>query len=278
MVDVADSNGLAPLHAAALATDPAMVELVVSAGARLDAQDREGVTPLIQAARSGDREVILKLIERGASTSLRMRTGFGDDALSAASRGGHIEAVRALLAGGAEINASEGNPSALAAAASQGEESIVALLLERGATVRAGALCAAASGGSAAIVGRLLAAGADPNERIDIHEPHDLSFTPLANAVVAVAPEIAALLVAAGADVNARDARGDSVLILLAETTNKASEQVEVARILLAAGAEVNARGDGHRTPVEVAKQNGNALLVDALLAAGADPTLAPSG
>lgn len=158
--------------------------------------------------------------------------------------------MRTLLAAGTTISIGETNGSALtAAAASGGREGVASLLLEHGASVTGvGALCAAASSGSAAMVQRLLDAGADPNERVEIPAPHDISIGPLVNAVINAAPSVVALLVDAGADVNARDRRGDTALILLAEVTTRPSEQVRIARILVAAGADVNARGEHDRT------------------------------
>src|SRR3990172_10104056 len=85
---------------AAIAGDAALIDVLVSAGACLDARDSEGVTPLTQAVRSGRRGVVARLIEHRENTSMRMRTMYGDDALSAAARHGHEEVVRALLAGG----------------------------------------------------------------------------------------------------------------------------------------------------------------------------------
>jgi ankyrin repeat protein len=199
----ADDCGLTPLHAAALAGDVAMVDVLLSAGAAVDAQDSEGVTPLILAARSGKSSIVAKLLEQGANTSARMHCMYLDDALTAAARGGHEAVVRVLVAGGAAIDASDKNGSALTAAAGQGHEAIVTYLLEHGSAVRGvGALCAAASSGSINVVRQLLEAGADPNERIEMPAPHNLSITPLVNAVAGVAPAIVALLVEAGADVS----------------------------------------------------------------------------
>jgi len=275
--DAADANGLTPLHAAALAGDPEVVDLLVAAGARVDVQDTEGLSPLIRAVHASREQVVVRLLEHGASTALRMATLYGDDPLSAAARSGQESIVRAVLAAGAAIDAAGRNGSALAAAASGGHEAIVALLLECGApATRVGTLIAAISAGSIAIVRRILAAGADPNERVDLPEPHRMSLTPLVQAVFMRVPGIVSLLIDAGADVNARDAQDDTPLIWLAEVPNEPPDQIEIAKLLLDAGADVNARGDYNRTALSVAKQTKKTLLADVLLDAGADPTLAP--
>jgi|DEB19_MinimDraft_3_1074340.scaffolds.fasta_scaffold32027_2 ankyrin repeat protein len=73
------------------------------------------------------------------------------------------------------------------------------------------------------------------------------------------------ILVAAGADPNAIDRRGLTPLHRAAE-----SESVKAARVLIAAGANVNARTKRHRgTPLHLGFQNPE--MVKALIAGGAD-------
>jgi ankyrin repeat protein len=71
---------------------------------------------------------------------------------------------------------------------------------------------------------------------------------------------------AAGANVNARDARGRTALIIVGETGHLA-----VARLLLAARAEVNALDDRRYDALTQAAARGDHALVELLLAAGAD-------
>jgi ankyrin repeat protein len=74
-------------------------------------------------------------------------------------------------------------------------------------------------------------------------------------------------LIAARADVNLRDAAGDTALILAAGEGDSA----DCVRMLIAAGADINAKGDSDDTALLWAAANNNAANVRALLAAGAE-------
>jgi uncharacterized protein len=82
------------------------------------------------------------------------------------------------------------------------------------------------------------------------------------------AARCAALLVVAGADVNARSANDFSVLPLHSAV---AGNHEDVVDVLLAAGAEVNAVQPHGYTPLHGAAQNGADATVGRLLALGAD-------
>lgn len=90
-----------------------------------------------------------------------------------AAENGYLDVMRALIEGGANVNAFErhGRYSALFAAASEGHNEVVRMLLNSGAQpnrpqYRGGtALHAAVWGGNLALAERLLAAGADPSIR-----------------------------------------------------------------------------------------------------------------
>ncbi|XP_049795989.1 poly [ADP-ribose] polymerase tankyrase-1-like [Schistocerca nitens] len=73
-------------------------------------------------------------------------------------------------------------------------------------------------------------------------------------------------LIAAGADVAARDGSGRTALHCAAGWGD-----VEAARLLVGAGAAVDARTDGGWTPLHCAAANGHAEVAAALLVAGAD-------
>ena len=69
--------------------------------------------------------------------------------------------------------------------------------------------------------------------------------------------EIVELLLASGADVNAKDEMGETPLHLAAQFGRK-----EIAELLIAEGADVNAKGDFGRTPLDTAEDKEMADLL----------------
>jgi ankyrin repeat protein len=96
----------------------------------------------------------------------------------------------------------------------------------------------------------------------------DSSWTPLHVAAEFGKRDVAEVLIAHGANVNAREGyRGYTALFLAARRGNK-----DVAELLLAKGADVNAKTDGdHTTPLHWAALNGHADVVKLLLANNAN-------
>lgn len=78
-----------------------------------------------------------------------------------------------------------------------------------------------------------------------------------------------ALALRSGADIETRDARGRTALLLAAT-----SDRVEVARLLVAMGASPDALDDGHDTPWLVTGVTGSVRMLEALLPAKPDLTI----
>jgi uncharacterized protein len=76
-----------------------VAEILIKAGAKLEAQDGDGCTALIVSARVGNAETIRLLLHQGASLGARCHAGAS--ALSAAVAGRHAEVVHILKAAGA---------------------------------------------------------------------------------------------------------------------------------------------------------------------------------
>jgi ankyrin repeat protein len=94
----------------------------------------DGWTALHLAAHFGQREAVEALLAAGASVQARSHNMMHNTPLHAAMPGGKPEIVEALLASGAEVNAQqEGGFTALHEAASQGNAALIKLLLARGA-------------------------------------------------------------------------------------------------------------------------------------------------
>ena len=83
---------------------------------------------------------------------------------------------------------------------------------------------------------------------------------------------MARILLEAGADV---DAVADNETHVQPLHSAAASRHLEVCRLLLAAGADVNARQAGGFTPLHAAAQNGDPEMVELFLSARADPAAA---
>ncbi|QTN32654.1 ankyrin repeat domain-containing protein [Akkermansiaceae bacterium] len=91
-----------------------IVELLVSAGADLDAQDSAGDAALARAARSGHKEIVQLLISKGADVNLMLYSGRTQTALDRAMSAGEPETAALLRKHGgktrAELEASESGP------------------------------------------------------------------------------------------------------------------------------------------------------------------------
>lgn len=165
----ANSNGTTPLMFAAAAGHPDAVTMLIAKGADVNATDRtNGQTPLMFAAAQGRTAAVKVLLAHKANPNAvtkvspiismgeryKAQTGGkgtreitseggrsdinamgGLTALMFAAREGHIDAVRELVAGGADVNAVSGADalSPLMMAIVNGRLDIAALLLERGA-------------------------------------------------------------------------------------------------------------------------------------------------
>ena len=91
---------------------------------------------------------------------------------------------------------------------------------------------------------------------------HPFHVTALHAALASPEPGFAAVLIAAGADVNARQQGGMTPLHEAAH-----AGYLELARLLLAHGADPRATNDAGKTPVDVARERGHADVVDLLSA-----------
>ncbi|MFF4196935.1 ankyrin repeat domain-containing protein [Nonomuraea sp. NPDC001831] len=120
----------------------------------------------------------------------------------------------------------------------------------------------AALNGETETVGKLLTGGADPNKASEGEE----AGLPLCAAAAWDRVEVAEALLAAGADVNGREAGGWTALLWAAANGHAAT-----AGVLIEAGAEVDAANDDGDTPLTLAARRGALGVVQTLLEAGAD-------
>jgi ankyrin repeat protein len=242
-VNVAQADGVTALHWAAHWNDPHVAALLIRAGANVNAVDEHGVTPLSLACVNASAAMVDGLLKAGADPGLALASG--ETVLMTAARTGNAAVVKLLLARGADVQAKEreSGQTALMWAVAENHLEVVRLLLQQGA---------------------------------DVHARSDGGFTPLLFAAQQGSVAIATVLLAAGADANETALDGSSALLVAADSAHKfvvsdGGRHAAVAMLLLQKGADPNADEAG-RTALHSAVQAAEPGLVEALLAAGANP------
>jgi ankyrin repeat protein len=195
-----------------------------------------GGTPLHVAAALGAAEAVEALLAEGAAVDAE-READGHTPLHHAAAMGHAEVVRVLLRAGADV--------------------------ERAGKSGARPLMVAAAFGHAPVVAALLAGGADPRAAHPFAGTTALHFASEMGRA-----EVIAALCAAGARADARTVAGGQPLHTAADT----NQSVSVAALLApGCAADPNALLNGDTTPLYLAAQRGLTGVVRALAVAGAD-------
>jgi ankyrin repeat protein len=213
-VNVAAKNGITPLMIAASALGNARsMRYLLAHGADAKATDMLGSDALIRAGWMSDPQVVELLLARGASARNADRAGF--TALQMATSFADCERIALLLKAGADVNSFN-------TFAGQVKNGPIAL-------VHRTPLMLAAPYGDVETIGALLKAGAHVDET-DIRKMNPLM---LAIATDQATPATVRQLIAAGADVNAKDKDGESALDWARKFRNP-----EILSILERAGAQ----------------------------------------
>jgi ankyrin repeat protein len=211
-----------------------------------------------------------------------------DNSLAGLIQAGNRDAALKMIAGGADVNAAQGDGTTpLHWAVYKIDLDLTRALLQRGAKPNvinnygSSPLAEAVKVANARLLEMLLDAGSN------VEEPNQDGQTALMLAARAGSVEIADLLVRHGADVNAKEKwRGQTALMWAAD-----ARSAELTRFLIAHKADVNARAlandwptqmtgeprnqyrpTGGLTPLLYAARSGCTGCVAALLDAGADP------
>ena len=221
----------------------------------------------------------------GAAMFVAIAGAAGDSPLVKAIKAGDVQAVRALVKSGVDVNAKSGDGSTpLLWAATNSSHEIAGILIAAKAMVDipndygVTPLLHASGIGDAAMVDLLLKAGASPSKA------HPEGETPLmAAARSGSVPAVRALL-ARGADVNAAEKVQNTTPLMWAS----AESHLDVVEVLIEAGADVNRQGhvttltqrhnadhpSGGFTALMFAARNGDDAMVRRLVARGANVNL----
>jgi cytohesin len=237
----------------------------------IQCRDERGWSPLHHAAAKGDSESCWNLLLQGADANIRsgelvedgpLRKDWywdpGDTPLLLAAENGHVEAVKALIEGGARVALANVNGW--------------------------GVLHAAVVADSAMLVTLLLDAGASPTAYCQIRSfDEELGWyfvqTPLHLAALRNSPAATAALIGGGANIGAWRIDRRTPLFYAA-----ARGCTSVVDLLCAHGADPNQREHRYEhgcfldmTPLHYAARNGHTDIVESLLRRGAEPLMRES-
>jgi ankyrin repeat protein len=210
-VNITQPDGATALLWAAQWDDLQTAELLIQAGAKVNAENDYGVAPISLASTNGSKPMIEMLLNAGADPNHALPGG--ETALMAASRTGRVEAVRELVERGADVGATE---------RTMGQTALMWALSERHVPAARA----------------LIAHGAS------VHDRSSKGFSPIFFAARQGDLDAVTLLLANGADVN--DVVDDGTSVLHMATVRG---HVELAEFLMDQGANPNASGPGY-TPL----------------------------
>ena len=260
-----------------------MCNILIAAGADIDAESRNGESPLFLACRNGYSEWAQILLNAGADVN-KARSSDGATVLDLACEGQHHGLITRLVAAGANTGpliewASMGGWHS---AVRRGNCNVVNLLLDVGVDIdvarTAGnswipdVLTETSSLRLAVEYSRIGVARLLVRRGCDVNAVDGDGFTPLMVLCKKGKMEFAQFLVEAGADVNARSAKGLTPLLIAVKRLHGKYGLFELVQFLVENGSDVNARADDGTTPLTIAcGAKGSFELVQFLLENGGD-------
>jgi ankyrin repeat protein len=214
---------------------------------------------LIAAAKKGDVEAVKSLIAKGADVNAR--TNYGATALHFAADRGHLEVIKALVEAGADVNAKDNfyKMPPLSMAVMRRHKDVVAYLQQAASANKESAQPPAPQTSPQPAQ----AAAPQPAAK----SPDPALNEELLNAAKKGDAAAVKSLLARGADVNAKTRYNQTPLMFAAERG-----KLEIVQVLIEAGADMNAVDTFYRffTALYGAASKGHASVVKLLLEKGA--------
>ncbi len=212
-----------------------VVSLLLDAGIDPKVSNSRGDTPISLARSHGHAAVVKLLRERGGEARAQVKERKPLASLWEAVGSCRTDGVAALINGGADVNAVDKRGFSL---------------LQRAVNAHR----------CFAVADELIEHGADIDYRRHRHKQTALHFA--VNSRVLRVQQVKFLL-SRGAEVNARDALGNTPLMALVLRNGRSRRGVEVAKILLEYGADLSGETHAGETVVSAARDAGNQYLLD---------------
>jgi len=214
-VNAKNARGRTPLHRALTEGHSDIAKLFINKGADVNAKDEDGRTPLHRAVQKDHKDVAEFLIARGADMSARDENG--QASLYWAAYYGHMDIAKLLIVKGADVNVkADDGITPLYCAVGYGHEEVAELLRKHGGNMGSEIFDAVVQG-EIDKVESLLA----QNPELVNFKDSSWKWTPLFWAAVTGHKNIAEFLIDKGADINAKNARGDTPLDIAIKNDHK---------------------------------------------------------
>jgi ankyrin repeat protein len=268
---IVDDTGTTLLMYAALVAGPEIIRLLVDHGAQVNASNRFGATALMCAVSR--TENVRALLERGAD--VKARTSHGGTALVAATRYGNVNAMKILLAAGADTSSSQIRRALFSASFFSTNPAVREVLRAAGVVATSSDEITGTvldwTRHDVATLSSLLTFGVPPNE--EIHTP-TVSLPTFFMAARDGQIDAMRALVEKGVDPAQKGARGWTAL-MFAASAHRSS--IGTLKFLLNHGAEVNAEDDNGRTALDWALTRGETDVSAFLRRAGGRTNSVPA-
>ncbi|XP_028655967.1 receptor-interacting serine/threonine-protein kinase 4 [Erpetoichthys calabaricus] len=260
-VNEVDFEGRTPVHIACQHGQENVVRVLLRRGADVHVKGKDNWTPLHFAAWQGHLSIV-KLLVKQVSANVNIQTSDGRTALHLAAQRGQYRVARILIDLGADVNVvSHAHRTPLHVAAETGHTSTSRLLIKHKADIEAKTsagwtpLHLSSQFGHLATVKMLLEEKADVNAkdqsyRSAIHLATEQGHPDVIKELLLFSPE----------SVNMCDKQGFTPLHLTAKAGN-----LQAVNILLDSGAATDCQNALQQSPLDLAKENGNPLVIELL-------------